>query len=345
MKLRIAETLLVGCIGGLVFSVLNLPLPWMLGPMAFVMIWQGLTKRASHWPDKFKNSGLIVLGIYFGLYFTTGTFLTLSSYLIPFLLVTFLMILSSVFISILVTKWINVDPVTSVFGSIPGGLTEMVIASEALHAKSSYVVIFQTIRLITVLFSIPAIMLFFFSSPAETSYTTTPITATRSSYLWFVLPLLAGLFIRNRVPAGYVIGPLAVTALLQMNLSLASVPESLLVIGQLCVGIALGKNISFSDMKAGGKYGFIYFCISVILISLSFLFGFLLAQFTSLSLATAMLSVAPGGLIEMVLTASIVGADPAVVSALQLSRILVILLVVPPCLTWYFRKKDRGYAA
>jgi uncharacterized membrane protein AbrB (regulator of aidB expression) len=85
----------------------------------------------------------------------------------------------------------------------------------------------------------------------------------------------------------------------------------------------------------------VYFGVALLLIFISFGLGYLLASFTSLSLATAVLSVAPGGLIEMVLTASVVGGDPAIVSALQLIRILVIIMFVPPLLKWYFRKKEK----
>ncbi|WP_276245352.1 AbrB family transcriptional regulator [Virgibacillus profundi] len=55
-------------------------------------------------------------------------------------------------------------------------------------------------------------------------------------------------------------------------------------------------------------------------------------------MSTANLSIAPGGLFEMVLTASSVGGDPAIVSALQLTRILIIVVFVPPLLGWILRK-------
>jgi uncharacterized protein len=41
----------------------------------------------------------------------------------------------------------------------------------------------------------------------------------------------------------------------------------------------------------------------------------------------------------MALTATSVGADPAIVSSLQLVRLLFIILIVPSFLKWMFRKK------
>ncbi|MEC5423125.1 hypothetical protein QGM71_06375 [Virgibacillus sp. C22-A2] len=65
------------------------------------------------------------LVIYFGLYFTAETFRTIGPYLLPYLLLTCILIPISIWLAITVTKWIQVDKVT--------------IASEALDAKPSFV--------------------------------------------------------------------------------------------------------------------------------------------------------------------------------------------------------------
>ncbi|MFV8830515.1 AbrB family transcriptional regulator [Alkalihalobacterium sp. APHAB7] len=347
---KFLETVLLGLVGGYVFGLANLPLPWVLGPLTFVMLWQGFSKRKVNWPNPIKQTGLIILGIYFGLYFTAETFLTIGPYFLPFLVVTTLIISVSIVVSTLVTKWIEVDQVTSVFGSIPGGLTEMVIASESLNAKSSLVVIFQTVRLLTVLFIVPTIIVFYFTGQQQVTGASEVVAETFTwggwNYLWFIPPVIIGVFIQNKIPAGIVIGPLAITALMNIGLvNLPSIPEFVLLAAQMAVGISLGKSISFADLKVGGKYCYVYFGITLFLILTSFGLGAGLAYFTSLDLATAVLSVAPGGIIEMVLTAAYVGGDPAIVSALQLTRILVIIICVPPLLKWYFKKNATKHAA
>ncbi|MCM3713885.1 AbrB family transcriptional regulator [Halalkalibacter oceani] len=343
--IRLTETLLIGFLGGLVFSSLHLPLPWMMGALVFVMVWQGVTKREAHWPSTLRDSGLVVLGIYFGLYFTAETFLSVGPYFLPYLVVTIVLISASIFISTLVTHWIDVDKMTSVFGSIPGGLSEMVIASESVHARSSLVAIFQTVRLVTVLFVVPTSILFYFTERGAAN-TVTPFQAFTFegwTYLWFALPIVAGIWLRDRIPAGIVIGALVVTATLNISpVELAAMPPQLLMAAQLAVGIGIGKNISFADLKIGGKYCFVYFITSLLLILVSFGLGATLAYFTPLTLPTALLSIAPGGLVEMALTASAVGGDPAVVSAFQLTRIVVIILFVPPFLKWYFSSKQEA---
>ncbi|MDX5476200.1 MAG: AbrB family transcriptional regulator [Bacillaceae bacterium] len=339
--IRLIETVTVGAIGGYVFTLLHFPLPWVLGSLTFIMVWQGVTKRVIYWPNLLKNAGFMVLGIYFGLYFTTETFTTIGPYIFPYVLSTVALILASIIVAIFVTRWIQVDKITSVFGSIPGGLSEMVLASEALNAKTSYVVIFQTVRLMTVLFTVPACIMYFFTVQQSGSVVMNSSVDSYQPYTYFlyIIPVIIGVLVKDKLPAGIVVVPLAVTAFLNISvIELASIPSILLMCAQISVGVGLGKNISFDDLKLGGKYSFVYFGVSLLLILISFGLGGILAYFTSLSLATAILSIAPGGLIEMVLTASAVGGDPAVVSALQLIRILIIILFVPIVLKWYFRK-------
>lgn len=337
------EAYLIGGLGGYVFYLCNLPLPWVLGALTFILLYQGIFKRQVYCPDPLKQSGFLILGLFFGLYFTKDTLLTVAPYIFPYVLSTILLVAVSIINSVLVTKWISVDKITSVFGSIPGGLSEMVIASESLNARSSLVVIFQTVRLLTVLFMVPFVVVHTFSGSGTGSAANIIGSAYEFGgwqYIWFIPAVIGGILLRDKIPAGIVIVPLALTAILNISVvEMAALPPLLLMAAQITVGIGMGKGISFADLKVGGKYCFVYFGLTVTLILVSFGLGFILAAMTSLNLPTAILSVAPGGLIEMVLTATSVGGDPAVVSSLQLIRLLFIIIVVPPVLKWYFGRK------
>ncbi|SES92910.1 hypothetical protein SAMN05216389_103223 [Oceanobacillus limi] len=346
--MRIVETFLFALIGGYIFYLLHFPLPWVLGALVFVMLWQGFTKRNAVVPNSIRDGGFIVLGIYFGLYFTRETFHTVIPYLLPYMLMTFLLILTCVMLGSVVSKWTSVDQTTSVFSLIPGGLSEMAIASEALKGNSSLVVIFQTVRLIAVLFLIPPVMTFIFSAGdgSQTAGVQAAIAGNHHawwSYFLFLLPIIAAVLIRDKIPAGIIIGALGVTAIINVSpLELASVPSVVMNGAQVAVGASLGKKMIFADLKLGGKYIFLYFALAVTVICISFGLGALLANVTTLNYSTAILSISPGGFFEMVLTAYNIGGDPAVVSALQLVRILLIVICVPPALKWWFQRDKRA---
>ncbi|ADH99456.1 AbrB family transcriptional regulator [Salisediminibacterium selenitireducens] len=148
-------TLATALTGAALFSLLSLPLPWMLGPLTAVMTLQAVIGQTLYWHPMIKNAGLIILGISFGLYFTIDTIVMTLPYFPIYIAMTFVLIAISVSLSYALTKLIPIDPASSIFGSIPGGLTEMVITSQSFHANQAFVTVFQTIRLVIVLFFVP----------------------------------------------------------------------------------------------------------------------------------------------------------------------------------------------
>ncbi|MFS0862865.1 AbrB family transcriptional regulator [Fredinandcohnia sp. 179-A 10B2 NHS] len=341
---KILESYFVAGLGGVIFYMGHLPIPWILGPMSFMTLYKAVSNRKMVVPVPFYNGGLVTLGIYFGLSFTKDTFITVYPYILPFIITTILLLAASIINSILVTKFIKVDPMTSVFGSIPGGLSEMVAASHSLKANSAMVTIFQTVRLLTVVFLVPFIVTHLFTTRTVNPYQLATNVSTESlvAYLWFGLAILAGWLLRDKLPAAYVIGPLAVTALLGVvGVPLPNLPPWFLLIAQVTVGMKMGNNIYLKDLKIGGKYCGIYLLLTAILIAISFGFGYIFSVLSDLPIQTAILSLAPGGLVEMVLTATAIGADPAIVSALQLVRLLFIILVVPSFLKWMFTREKK----
>ncbi|PLT34492.1 AbrB family transcriptional regulator [Bacillus sp. V5-8f] len=339
---QLIESYLIAFVGGYLFYLLHWPLPWILGPMSVMILWKTATKRSLVSNSILTNAGLCLLGIYFGQSFTKATFTTVTPFIIPFLLLTLLLITLSVINSIFVTKYIKVDPVTSVLGSIPGGLSEMVAAGESLKANTSMVVVFQTIRLLTVVFLVPFIVIHLFVSNSADMVQTVGRQGSTDvwRYAFYIPGIVLAWMLRYKLPAAFVVAPLFTTAILGISgVDLAIFPSWVVVAAQLTVGANMGTKITVDDLKLGGKYSGIYFGLTILLILLSFGMGYLFAVLTPLSLSTAILSFAPGGLVEMVLTANVIGADPAVVSSLQFIRLLFIILFVPSILKWFFNKK------
>ena len=340
----ILESYIIAIVGGFLFYVTHLPLPWVLGSMTTMLIWKTFTKRKVVSPSISYNLGIAFLGIYFGLSFTKETFITVTPYIIPFILFTFVIITLSVCNSIIISKYIKVDTVTSVLGSIPGGLSEMVAASESLKANSSMVVVFQTIRLLTVVFFVPFMVTHLFVTREITPITIASKGGAGEWWLYFIyIPgIVLGWVFKNKIPAALVIIPLLYTALFNISgVPLAVIPSWGVVCAQITVGMFLGAKMTIKDLKLGGKYSGIYFGFAILLIGICFGVGYVFSIFTPLSLSTAILSFAPGGLVEMVLTANSIGADPAVVSSLQFIRLLLIILIVPGFLKWFFTRKQR----
>ncbi len=114
-------------------------------------------------------------------------------------------------------------------------------------------------------------------------------------------------------------------------------PSVLVLAAQWSLGIYLGLGIRFSALAGwrrllpyslAGGLAIVAFCLV-----LAYIFSLL----HPISMATAFLSLSPGGMTEMGVTASVVHADVSMVVAYQMFRILFILFIVPYALRRLFR--------
>lgn len=345
----------VASIGGLLFQALSLPLPWVLGAMAAILVWRAAARRIPGAPSGeqqapawLKNAALFVLGTSFGLQFTRSTIEQVAPYLIPFLSVTVALVAVCIVFGIVFSRWSRIDSKSSVFGFIPGGLTEMVVTGEATGAKPGAIVFIQTIRLLTVLSVVPfAVTAVFGGEPGTAFVPLRPADeASGWAYLWFAIPAAAAWLLRRRIPAAFVLVPMVLTGAIHMGgVALPGIAGGWLIPAQLTIGLGLGQSVSFRDLQAMWKQTGRVLSFVAAMLLLSFIGGALLSRFTGMDLPTSLLSVAPGGLIEMALTAQSVGADPTIVTSLQFVRLYTILAIVPFVLKrWFAGEAESGGA-
>ncbi|MGI8315285.1 AbrB family transcriptional regulator [Halobacillus mangrovi] len=317
---------------GIGFKSLHLPLPWILGPVTGLLLLKLLLSYETSTVRSARDIGFTILGVQIGLTFTAQTFTLVFPYLLPYTVLSLLLISTSLFLAYLIAKKTAIDMKTSMIGSAPGGLSAMLAVSESLKGNTVLVTIFHTIRLLSVLFIIPFIATHFLSgSEAQKA-----VISSESSQgpLWTTLIYLAafglGYRFKDRIPASCVILPMLLIGLLQaFGFPLYQLPQVFYIGAQVIIGVHLGNSIRIRDLVIAGKYCSLYFGLSIIIITLGIFLGWLLTSWTGMDFATAVLSLAPGGLVEMSITATEAGAQPALVSSLQMIRLLFIVMVLP----------------
>ncbi|WP_245830974.1 AbrB family transcriptional regulator [Sediminibacillus massiliensis] len=332
---RVAIPYIAGLAGGLLFMFIHLPIPWILGPLLAILLCKTLLPFDGEPSSKLRNISFAIAGMQIGGTFSATTIDHVLPYLVPYSVLTVFLILISLVNAYLLTKWISIDVSTSMLGSVPGGLSAIVALSESVKANTALVTIFHTIRLMTVLFVIPFLATHLFI-PNGSGSSAEVINSFESPEgpVWTIVILLAifGLayMLKDKVPAALVVIPMLIVAAFQItDFPLYHLPDSFYLFAQLTIGIYLGFSISVKDLARAGKFCGYYFGLTVILIGLSFGLGYLFSLITPVDLVTAILSLAPGGLIEMAITAEAVGGDPSIVGSLQMIRMLTIVLVLP----------------
>ncbi len=344
------ETLAVALAGAGLFGWLHIPLSWLLGPLTAAMAWRHLRKRPLYASPGLNQFALGLFGYMLGTSFTKTTAVEIIKQLPAMLAATVATVAFSLWMGYWVAKQTRIPVANGIFGSVPGGLTQMLVLSEEVEEVDTTVVAFmQTIRLLSVIFLVPFVCVYGFAGgamqPTAIPSGAVPRDVPLIAYLGYGviawLGYLAGK--RIRLPAPILTGPLAATAaaLILTGYPAPPLPPLVLVLSQLVIGTHIGMRMQIHSLRDAKRMGLYSLISSAAVVGFSLLIGTAISRWQSTSIASAFLSTAPGGIAEMGLTAKMVHADLAMVSGYQLFRIFFIMFVVPPLLKAWITRQRR----
>ncbi|MGW6301826.1 AbrB family transcriptional regulator [Peribacillus butanolivorans] len=355
--IQLLAALVTAFIGGGLFSLIRLPIPWLLGPMAALLIASRFKNVKLIWPVSIRNTGLIIVGYSIGISFTRSSFSDMISHLPSMLILTTLIVLVCVCSAFVMSKLNGIDYPTSLTSSIPGGLSQIVVFAEEMKGIDiTTVTFFHVTRVIMVVFLVPLLI----SSPIFASESTNGSSRIMDNVIpqWsdlfpliFLFALICFLAARIgkiiKLPAPYFLGPVIVTAAIGLfGLQGPPLPPSLLDISQFMVGGYIGLLLKPEQLDNKKKTILLALMNGLILICTTMFFSFLLTQYYDLSNITGFLSLAPGGMDQMGIIAQEVNADVSTVTSYQLFRMAFIYAAVPPLLRLVLklslRKKDKN---
>jgi membrane AbrB-like protein len=349
--IRIFLTFIYGLIGGILFFVLHLPLPWILGPAFAMMLLNGFRPQQAEWPRLFSDAGVLIVAFLLGQTITLGAVTSMSGDLPWMIMAAALWLLVCFYVGVIFAKISRIDQASGILGCVPGGLMQMVlIAGDIKGANQGTVAIIQTARLVVVLYTVPFLATLF-SSPAVSEVLTmnqelavdSSAGAWPSIYGYLALPLVilsAWIARRFRMPGGEFIGPvLFVSALTIAGCDWPSIPSPLLAAAQLLLGIYIGIRVQPRIFITNKRLGPLAIVTSMLLVSVTAVISWILSKLTNDSIVTWFLALAPGGLTEVAVTAIVLNADVAKVTAFQIFRLFFVLLLAPLMLKMLMSKK------
>ncbi|NLI92611.1 MAG: AbrB family transcriptional regulator [Peptococcaceae bacterium] len=338
--------IIIGVIGGGLFQLTRMPLPWTLGPMATVGIAQLYFKKEIFWPSDIRNMGLVVLGYVMGRSFTPETGERILSYLPWLIVVTLLTTILCLLGGLITKRYTNISLSTSLFGSLPAGLSQTAAICEEIEGSDSTVVaLMQTVRVILVVFIVPFISLHGFSNsvnrlPNSIKYGINDVLTLAGCIVFISFLVYLGKFIK--VPGRYILMPILGTAAITIGgINTPSLPAWVISAAQLCIGIKMGMSVNLTSLANWRKISFYSMLNFFGLLSMLMAADYLISKFTTIPYLTIFIGTAPGGMAEMGLTAMMVKADLPTVIAFQIFRLLFVFLVVIPFLSWWFKRKNH----
>lgn len=350
-------TLAIALVSGYLFALVHMPIPWLLGPMIGVCAVARTARSAKlSWPSAARNAGLIIVGYAIGISFTREALKQISHQLGSMVFMTGLLLLLCALIAFGISKATGIPYPTALTGSIPGGLNQMVALAEETKGIDMTVVTFlQVSRLMMIVFFVPVLIF----SPwigatgdgaAGTDAASAAIaSAVSSAELWRgllpdVLPyaalctVFALLGRRVNFPTAFLLAPLIVAAALHLSgLRAPALPSPVLGAAQVMIGCYVGLLLKPERLPNKARLVTVAVASGVALIAGACGLSYLLTRVHAVSVPTALLSLAPGGMDQMGIIAHEIDADVSVVSCYQLFRTFFIFFAVPPLLRALFK--------
>ncbi len=323
----------IGTLGGLIFSILNLPLPWMLGSMVFVT-GAAISGCPLRLPFMLRQCMVVFIGVMLGSQFTPELLDKLLDWTLSVGAMLAYIILTMLLVLAYLHKLGKYDPITSYFSAAPGGLNDMTIIGGEMGGDERIIALTQASRILFVVLTIPFMFRIFggYTAPDGLLPEGPGFDLPLSEWIVIVISVTLGPFIarRLRLPAAYLLGSLILTATAHISgWASSSPPVALVAIAQIILGTAVGCR--FSGTKPMQVLRIIKISIgsTFILMSTAVAGGLLVSELTGLPWYLITLAYAPGGLAEMSLVAFGIGQDVPFVATHHLCRIGIIVLLAP----------------
>jgi len=249
----------------------------------------------------------------------------------------------------LLSRWAKVDPATSTAGTLPGAASAMAAMAGELGADPVGVTILTYVRLIMVAVLTPlAVSAFLPGGAPALSAAATGAGVAAAPWPVDLVVLLAcgilGVYLGKKLhlPSPSFLGPVLAIILAGWAVPYQFVlPGPLFQLGMLLVGLSIGMQFNLASVVRLGKAVLIEVFLVVALIAFCLVAGYGIHWLTGIDALTCALGTAPGAMEMMTATAVELGGDGGLVLAMQMTRLLIVLLFGP----WITTRMGRREAA
>jgi len=325
--------LALGSVGGTVFFMADLPLPWMLGSMSTCIL-AALAGAKPAMSSSLRSVMLAVLGVMLGSAFTPDLIRQAGQWA-PSLMALFVaMVVATVLVMAYLRRVGGMNVPTAYFSAAPGGVNEMVITGGALGGDERTIAMIHFLRILLIVFTIP------FGFRVMTGIHGVPMSSSMGSLM--DIPLLDAAMLLAcaaggalaarlaRFPAATLTGPMAASSVVHiLGLTASHPPAELVIAAQVVTGAGLGCRMVGLSWRHLLQAVRIALGSTMILIIISTGLAGLLAWLTSLPFSMLLLAFVPGGIAEMCLIALALGQDVAFVSTHHVLRVILVIACAP----------------
>lgn len=333
LQLKRVATLGAALAGAGLFLVAELPLPWLLGPMAACLL---LALAGAPMADHGRLSVYMrtILGVAVGASIKPELVQRLpeiggSLAFIPLFVLVIGLIGYPYFRHVC-----SYSRPTAYFGAMPGGLQDMLVFGKEAGADIRTLSLVHATRVLVIVSLVPVIL--------QNAYGLAVAgQPTPGLHIWQVSPFelaimvgcaVGGLWFAERIKlfGASIVGPLIVAAAASLSgLLTHRPPVEAIIAAQLFIGMSVGvqyRGVTLREIVTTIAAALVY-CL--LLAAIAYGFAQLVTLFGFAPPLEGFLAYAPGGQAEMTVMAIVVGADVAFVATHHILRIVVVILGAP----------------
>ncbi|WP_228943115.1 AbrB family transcriptional regulator [Nocardioides sp. Leaf374] len=333
-------------------GALGLPSPVLFGALVGGMAHALTSPTELRVPPAAFRVGQGVIGVTIGAMVSVAALQQAGRDLLPIALVTLGTLALSLGAGRLLALRRDVSPVTGAFALIAGGASGIVAVARDLGADERVVTVVQYLRVLVVLLAMPLVTSVVFApaggagGPGDAGVTgaagSDGALAAETGFVLVSLVLGLALARALPVPTGVLLWPMLVAAVLAATgwLGAAGVPVLVQWVGYLLIGVQVGLRFTRESLRSIARMLPVVLVLIAGLVVSTAAMGAVLARATEVDGLTAYLATTPGGLFAVLATAADSGADVTYVLAVQVLRLVVILLLTPLLARWL--RPDAG---
>lgn len=331
--LRQGLALAIGAAAGYVAYRSGIPLPWMLGPMianTVVAVGGGPVLP----PMRLRPLVIPVIGVMLGATVTADVLGSLGRWAVSIAFLAPFLAVAALLSYLIYRRFGRYDRVTAYFAAMPGGLNEMVLAGADLGGQERKIALAHATRVLLVILFVGLFygLVLGVTSSGNSRAWTGLSSLSALDYAAFLACALAGSWAgqRARLPAGSLLGPMVLSAILHVGHWVEVPPPTLLVIGaQVVLGTVIGCRFLGARLRELAVDLVLGLVSTLSMLAATIGFAALVGWLTGIDIAAAFLAYSPGGLTEMSLLALAMQQDVAYVSVSHIIRILMVIVVAP----------------
>lgn len=324
------QTLAIAAAGGALFTMLGIPMAWMLGALCACMLASQFLPNI-YIPRIFRAVLQPILGVMLGSFFTPSLLDDLSRWPGVLAFLALYVVVSLLFGLLYFRRIARYDLTTSFFAAVPGGLADLTLIGASMGANIVLLGLIHSIRVMLTVVLMP-FLLSFVAAPVIAASVQTSASLEFIDVGILTLCGIVGYALARvlRIPAGATLGPLIVSAAVHLLGFTQSSPPTVMVNGvQIVLGAFIGArfvDLEWRHFRSALGHGLVW---AAGLIAISVVLALACHWATGFGLPQLMLAFAPGGMAEMGLLTLALGIDVALVTTCHVARLILVYMIVP----------------